>query len=86
MLKALILRMYPEVDFEEFLNVADEELFAVLGGKLFQTFTTCSVKCSSACSCDSIVYQQLERVSTSYSAVAIGRPQYKEITCRAKIN
>jgi len=29
--------------FKEFLNVADEEKFAILRGKLFQTFTTCSL-------------------------------------------
>jgi len=30
--------------FKEFLNVANEEKFTILGGKLFQTFTTRSLK------------------------------------------
>ena len=30
--------------FKEFLNVANEEKFTVLRGKLFQTFTTRSLK------------------------------------------
>ena len=29
---------------KEFLNVANEEKFTILGGKLFQTFTTRSLK------------------------------------------
>jgi len=36
--------------FKEFLNVADEEKFTILGGKLFQTFTTRSLKSFSAVS------------------------------------
>jgi len=30
--------------FKEFLNVANEEQFTILGGKLFQTFATRSLK------------------------------------------
>jgi len=40
MLKAQIFHIYPEVDFKEFLNVVSEEKLTMLGGKLFQTFTT----------------------------------------------
>jgi len=36
--------------FQEFLNVANEEKFTILGGKLFQTFSTRSLKSFSACS------------------------------------
>ena len=39
--------------FKEFLNVANEEKFTILGGKLFQTFTTRSLKSFPACSCGS---------------------------------
>jgi len=38
---------------KEFVNDANEEKFTILGGKLFQTFTTRSLKSISACWCDS---------------------------------
>jgi len=39
--------------FEDFLNVVNEEKLTILGGKLFRTFTTRSLKTFSACWCDS---------------------------------
>jgi len=46
MLKALTFSIYLVlvILFTEFLNVAYEEKFTILGGKLFQTFTTRSLK------------------------------------------
>ena len=40
-LKALILFISRLILFNEILNVANEEKFTILGGTLFQTFTTC---------------------------------------------
>jgi len=37
--------------FKEFLNVANEEKLTILGGILFQTFATRSLKSFPACSC-----------------------------------
>jgi len=44
MLEILIFSIYSEADFKDFLNVANEEKFRILDGKLFQIFTTRSQK------------------------------------------
>jgi len=53
MLKALIFSIYRPILrfilFKELQNVASEEKFTILRGKLFQTFTTRSLKSFSAC-------------------------------------
>ena len=51
-LKAQMFRILKLILVKECLNVANEEKFTILGGKLFQTFTPRSLKSFSACWCD----------------------------------
>jgi len=60
--------------FKEFLNVANEEKFTILAGKLFQTFTARSLKnLFLPRVCAAVVNRQLEGVTTAYGMVTIGR-------------
>ena len=55
---------------KEFLNVANEDNFTILGAKLFQTLAKSFPRVGAT-----VVYRQLEGISTGCSADAIGRLQ-----------
>jgi len=61
-------------------NIANEEKSTILCGKLFQCFTTRSLKKFFRRVRAAVVYRQLEGVTTGYGAVAIGRHQLEIIS------
>ena len=62
---------------KECLNDANEEKFTILGGKLFQTFTTRSLKKVFPRVGATVVHRQLEGVAAGYGAVTIDGLKHK---------